>query len=368
MDRRKFLAVTGALSAGFIASCGSNDDPAPSATPTATAEPSETDEPIDPIVRSELATGLDVPWGIAFLASGDALVSMRESGDVVRVTAAGDTQTVGTVPDVVGGRPQSGEGGLLGIAFPPKSESTLFAYMTTKSDNRVVKIGFHKNQLGEPEEVLTGIPHNVHHNGGRIIFGPDGFLYIATGDAQNDAYAQDKESLAGKILRIDTDGKPAKDNPFDSPVYSYGHRNIEGLAFDAEDRLWASEFGDKKADELNLIESGNNYGWPHVEGSGGKDKYVDPKVVWEPTSTSSPAGLAIVRSTAFVGALQGECLFGVPLDGTDAGKPVKYFSDEYGRIRSVAVAPDGALWMTTSNTDGRAEPKSGDDKILRVQL
>jgi|SRR5690625_66007 len=369
MDRRKFLLITSALGAGLIAGCGDTEDNA--STPTATSrspEPDPTDTPIDPHIRSEVASGLDVPWGIAFLASGDALVSMRETGDVVRVTAAGDTETVGTVPGVIGGRPERGEGGLLGIAFPPKTEDWLYAYMTGEDDNRIVKMPFKRNQLGEPEDVFTGIPKNVRHNGGQIVFGPDGFLYVATGDAENRDNAQDKQSLSGKILRLTPDGKPAADNPFDSPVFSWGHRNIEGLAFDEDGRLWATEFGDKKADELNLIEAGGNYGWPEVEGTGGPDKYIEPKTVWRPTSSSSPAGLAIVRSTAFVGALRGQCLFGVPLEGTSTKKPVSYFNDEYGRIRAVAVAPDGALWVTTSNTDGRGDPKSGDDKILRIQV
>lgn len=361
------------LGAGFIAGCGESDSgsqstatsPAPNNT---SSSPTEPDKPVNPKVQGEIATGLDVPWGIAFLESGAALVSMRESGDVVRITPDGDTQTVGTVPGVVGGRPQQGEGGLLGLAFPPDDEETLFAYLTTANDNRIVKMSYKDNKLGKPQDVLTGIDHNVHHNGGQIVFGSDGLLYAATGDAENGQNSQNKGSLNGKILRINQDGDPAKDNPFDSPVFSYGHRNIEGLAFDDDGRLWATEFGDQAADELNLIEKGKNYGWPHVEGKGGGSEYTDPKAVWEPTSTSSPAGLAIVRSTAFVGALRGQCLFGVPLDGEKAGKPKSYFAEKYGRIRAVAAAPDGVLWVTTSNTDGRADPKSDDDRILRVEL
>lgn len=157
-------------------------------------------------------------------------------------------------------------------------------------------------------------------------------------------------------------------NPFGNRTWTYGHRNVEGLAFDADGRLWATEFGDKSTDELNLIVEGGNYGWPDVEGSSGNDSFRNPKATWSPTSTCSPAGLAITRSTAFVGALQGRSLFAVPLDGTDAGDPKEYFAGDYGRIRGVAVAPDGSLWVTTSNTDGRTDPGKNDDKILRVTL
>ena len=193
-------------------------------------------------------------------------------------------------------------------------------------------------------------------------------LLVATGDAEQSDLAQDRDALAGKILRIRPDGRAAPGNPYDNRTWSYGHRNVEGLAFDADGRLWATEFGDKEADELNLISRGKNYGWPDVEGDSDDDDFVNPKVVWSPTSSCSPAGLAITRSTAFVGALRGQCLFAVPLDGTKAGKPKAYFAEEHGRIRNVVVAPDGSLWVTTSNTDGRVDPGRNDDKILRVTL
>lgn len=215
--------------------------------------------------------------------------------------------------------------------------------------------------------MLTGIPTSVHHHGGRLLFDADGMLLVSTGDAEQAELAQDKDSLAGKILRIRPDGRAAPGNPYDNLTWTYGHRNVEGLAFDAAGRLWATEFGDKKADELNLIVRGRNYGWPAVEGRSADKDFAQPKQTWS-TSDCSPAGLAITRSTAFLGALQGQCLFAVPLDGTDTGEPTAYFRRDHGRIRSVAVAPDGSLWMTTSNTDGRVEPGRNDDKILRVRL
>jgi glucose/arabinose dehydrogenase len=214
--------------------------------------------------------------------------------------------------------------------------------------------------------VLTGIPTSTHHHGGRLLFDRDGMLLVSAGDAEQSDLAQSRSSLAGKILRIRPDGRAASGNPYGNRTWSYGHRNVEGLAFDGSGRLWATEFGEKKSDELNLIRRGRNYGWPRVEGR--SSRYTSPKATWSPTSSCSPAGLAITRSTAFIGALQGKCLFSVALDGTDAGTPQAHFAGDHGRIRNVVVAPDGALWMTTSNTDGRVTPGKNDDKIIRVTL
>ena len=340
--------------------------PSPSSPPRATPSPDPTGRP-EPTVTSTIADNVDVPWGIAFLRSGDALVSERNSARILRVARNGKATPLGTVSGVTA--PDGlGEGGLLGIALAPGDEDTLFVYLTSDSDNRVVRLSIAGGKVGKPTAVLTDIPTSTHHHGGRLLFDRTGALYVSTGDAEQSSLAQSKTSLAGKILRIRADGRPAAGNPFGNRTWSYGHRNIEGLAFDAQGRLWATEFGDKAADELNLITKGGNYGWPRVEGKSDSPRDVSPKTTWSPTSTCSPAGLAIVRSTAFVGALRGQCLFAVPLDGTDTGEPKKYFAGDYGRIRNVVVAPDGALWMTTSNTDGRVAPGKSDDKILRVTL
>ncbi|CAN5367709.1 PQQ-dependent sugar dehydrogenase [soil metagenome] len=370
VDRRVLLSGAAAMGIAGLVGCGKDSKatptPSTSASPSATAPSTtpSTQAPVSPRVASEIATGLDVPWGMLFLASGEALVSERNTARVLRITPEGDVTRVGKVAGVV--PPGSGgEGGLLGIAFPPGDETTLFAYITTASDNRVVKMSFDGTSLGRSRAVVTGIPTSIHHHGGRLLFADDGNLFISTGDAERPNLAQDKGSLAGKILRVDQRGDAAQGNPFGNRTWSYGHRNVEGLAFDADGRLWATEFGNKAADELNLIRAGKNYGWPRVEGR--SDSYTNPKATWR-TSDCSPAGLAITKSTAFLGALQGRCLFGVPLEGTDAGTPEAYFADDYGRIRSVTVAPDGALWVTTSNTDGRTSPSPGDDRILRVTV
>ena len=318
-----------------------------------------------PTVAGTVATGLNVPWGIAFLSTGEALVSQRDEGTIVRIATDGTVTSLGEVPGSTG-RP-GGEGGLLGLAVAPGDDSTVFAYVTTAGDDRIVRMSLTGDGLGRPDEILTGIPVGARHHGGRLLFDADGSLFVSTGDSGNGRLAQDRDSLAGKILRIDTDGRAHPDNPFGNRTWSYGHRNVEGLALDADGRLWATEFGEKSADELNLIRRGGNYGWPDVEGTGGDGDLVDPLVTWG-TDDASPAGVAITGSTAFVGALQGECLFAVPLDGGSAGEPVAHLAGEHGRIRTVALAPDGALWVTTSNTDGRGDPSSGDDRILRVTV
>jgi glucose/arabinose dehydrogenase len=337
----------------------------PEPTPTRPS-PTPTGRPT-PRVADTIADNLNVPWGIAFLRSGDALISERDTAGIRKVTPRGKVTTVGEVSGV-GGPSGDAEGGLLGIALAPGDEETLFAFMSTPDDDRVVRLSLARGKVGKPTAVLTGIPNSVRHHGGRLLFGREGLLYVSTGDATESNLAQDRKALAGKILRIRPDGRPAPGNPYGNRTWSYGHRNIEGLAFDAEQRLWATEFGEQATDELNLIIKGKNYGWPDVEGKSHSARFVSPKATWSPTSTCSPAGLAITRSTAFVGALRGQCLFAVPLKGENAGKPRAYFARDFGRIRNVVVAPDGALWMTTSNTDGRLTPGPDDDKIIRVTL
>ena len=316
-------------------------------------------------VASTIATGLNVPWSIVFEPAGTALVSERDNARIVRVSADGDVRPLGDVPGVAPSE-GFGEGGLLGLALDPDDARTLYAYHSTNTDNRVVRIRINGNGLGRPVPVLTGIPVSTHHNGGRLAFGPDGMLYVSTGDAEQSDRAQNTDDLGGKILRIRPDGRPAPNNPFDNEIWSYGHRNVEGIAFDDSERLWASEFGDSTFDELNLIERGGNYGWPEVEGKDGSE-FTNPLQVWSPDKCS-PAAVAITGGVAYVAALRGERVIGVPLDGSRTGKPKDSFVGEYGRLREIAVAPDGALWVSTSNTDGRSEPGPDDDRILRVTV
>ncbi len=338
-------------------------DKSPSRTPGET--PSET--ALEPKLLGTVATGLEVPWGLDFLPDGDAVVTERDSGRVLLLRGA---QHRVVEAGVVDERVAQGEAGLLGVAVSPDFEQDryLYLYVSTAEDNRVVRARLRGARLGGTEPVLTGIPNGFIHDGGRLIFGPDGYLYVSTGDAGEPSRAPDPDSLGGKILRITTDGEPAPGNPRPgSPVFSSGHRNVQGLAFVGE-QLWASEFGDSIADELNRVDGGEDHGWPAVEGVGEEAAYVDPQVTWG-TGEASPSGLALAGGHLWLGALQGERLWRVEVDeqGRTAGEATAYLVGEHGRVRTVAEAPDGSLWVTTSNRDGRGSPGPDDDKILRIR-
>ena len=321
-----------------------------------------------PTVVDTIATGLAVPWGIAFLPDGSALVTERDSRRLLRI-ADGDVRQVGTITAAA----PEGEGGVLGIAASPDfaEDHAVFVYVTAADDNRVLRYTFEGGRLGGGTAILTGIPRGFTHDGGQLAFGPDGQLYVSTGESGEPELSQDRSSLGGKILRITTDGDPAPGNPFDdSPVWSWGHRNVQGLAFDSAGDLWASEFGDQTWDELNLIRAGANYGWPIVEGRGGNGDYVDPQVVWS-TDEASPSGLAYLDGSLYLAGLRGQRLWRIELSGEGTDDPRArdardFFVGDYGRLRGVAVAPDGMLWVTTSNRDGRGEPAADDDRILVV--
>jgi glucose/arabinose dehydrogenase len=329
--------------------------PAPSGSAGAPARPGRPD-----LSRpQELATGLDVPWGLAFLPDGSALVGERDTARILRIDpAGGEAREVYRVPGVVA----AGEGGLLGLAVAEDYAETkwVYAYLTAAQDNRIVR--FRLGDDARPQVLFDGIDKASNHNGGRIAFGPDGMLYAGTGDATNGAAAQDPKDSNGKILRLSPDGDPAEGNPAEgSPVWTLGHRNVQGLAWDADGTMYAAEFGQNTWDEINVIEAGKNYGWPEVEGKGGNRRYADPLVQW-PTTDASPSGAAIAGNTLYAAGLRGERLWTVPLAG---GEPKAELVQRYGRLRTVAVAPDGALWLTTSNTDGRGRQHDGDDRVLR---
>lgn len=348
-------------------------EPSPQPGPTASAPASgpgtgsSRSGPARPRVTRVVARGLAAPWGVAFLPDGTALVSER---DTTRVLAVGGGRAPRTVGRLGQARPQ-GEAGLLGLAVSPSyaEDDLVYAYLSTASDNRVVRMRYDGRRLGRPEVVLAGIPNGFVHDGGRLEFGPDGYLYVSTGETGEEQLAQDRDSLGGKILRITPDGDPAPGNPREgSPVWTMGHRNVQGLAFDDRDRLWASEFGANTWDELNRIDRGRNYGWPLVEGRGDLDEYRNPYAQWR-TSEASPSGLAFAEGALWMASLRGERLWRVPVrtDGT-IGQPEDFFVGGYGRLRTVVVAPDGKLWVTTSNRDGRGDPAPQDDRILEVTL
>ncbi|MFD0422157.1 PQQ-dependent sugar dehydrogenase [Streptomyces parvus] len=327
-------------------------------------------------VVSTLTENLKSPWGLAALPGGDLLVSSRDEGTIHRIDGESGKQTLlGSVPGVA----PAGEGGLLGLAVSSTfgADQLVYAYFTTTSDNRIVRMSYDEKrpagqQLGAPDTVLRGIPKGSIHNGGRIAFGPDKMLYAGTGEAGDTELSQDKESLAGKILRMTPDGEPVHGNPeADSVVYSYGHRNVQGLAWDAEKRLWAAEFGQNTWDELNLIEPGGNYGWPEVEGREGEDGFIDPVAQWK-TSEASPSGIAYAEGSIWMAGLRGERLWRIPLSGEKAGEPLAdpqaFLEEEHGRLRTVVSAGGDRLWLLTSNTDGRGTERDGDDRILQVEV
>ena len=371
-SRVVLLSVVTVIGATLTA-CG--DDGAEPSIPAVTQsngslpEPTPSDPPADdasgsPQVTGTVASGLSVPWGIAFLPDGDALVTERETTRVLRLPAEGDPVELGTIDEA---EPE-GESGLLGIAVSPDfdQDRQIFLYVTTGTDNRILRLGLEDDRLGTPQVILDDIPEGSVHDGGRLAFGPDGHLYVSTGEAGTPDLSQDPDSLGGKILRITPDGDPAPGNPDPaSPIWTSGHRNVQGLAWDDRGRLWASEFGAQTRDELNLIEPGGNYGWPQVEGVGGDDRFTDPQLVW-PVEQASPSGLAYAQGHLWMGGLRGERLWRIDVRGARAQDAQDFFTGEYGRLRTVVAAPDGSLWVTTSNRDGRGDPAPDDDRILRV--
>ena len=338
----------------------------PSPTGSASSSPSATPAPsAQPKVIGTIASHLAVPWGIAFLPDGSALVTERDSGKVLQIK----DRKVTEVGQVSAESHSGGESGLLGLAVSPSyaRDHRVFLYATTPSDNRVLRTTFRGGRLGAMDPILTGIPNGFIHDGGRMVFGPDKMLYVSTGEGGEPSRAQDRSSLGGKILRITQDGDPAPGNPdAGSPIWTWGHRNVQGLAFDDHGNLWASEFGQDTFDELNLIQKGHNYGWPTVEGKGDKPGLTNPQITWA-TDDASPSGLAFVDGRLYLGALHGARLWRVDVNGQRASDPKPFFVGKYGRLRTVVLAPDGNLWVTTSNRDGRGDPAAEDDRILLVR-
>ncbi|MBI2859378.1 MAG: PQQ-dependent sugar dehydrogenase [Chloroflexi bacterium] len=348
--------------------------PLTSATPAATASTTLTGTPqvsgieIDPPLAAFVARNLEIPWALDFLPDR-SMVFTERPGRVRLVDASGGLvpQPLLVVPDVA----RIGEGGLLGIAVHPDFNRNQFIYIYYSypegngNSNKVVRYRKAGNSLSGPVTIISGIPGASNHDGGRIKFGPDGYLYIAAGDGSVPALAQDKSSLAGKILRIKGDGSIPPDNPFTgSPIYSYGHRNPQGLAWDDQGRLWATEHGSSATDELNLVQSGKNYGWPVIRGEQSASGMESP-VLQSGTDTWAPSGTAFRNGSIFFGALRGQSLFQVQINNQPPSLQ-RHLNRSFGRIRDVVVGPDGLLYITTSNRDGRGVPSPNDDQIIRI--
>ncbi|MFF0086563.1 PQQ-dependent sugar dehydrogenase [Streptomyces canus] len=363
------LACNSPYSLNVVARDAAGNVSQPSNTVTFTTKACATDGGVPSSVAG-LSSGWTIPWGVFWLPDGkSALVTERDDFRVWKVTKDGTKTQVGTVPNAV---TTNGEGGLLGVAVDPKWETNHHVYFmhTASEGNRVVRMTCDGTTLSDYTVLLQGIKKNRYHNGGRLAFGPDGYLYVSTGEAQTPDLAQDKSSLNGKILRMTTDGRPAPGNPFGTYVYSLGHRNPQGLAFDRNGRLWEAEFGNSSKDELNLIKPGANYGWPICEGTCSTAGMTNPKATWN-VSEASPSGIAIVRNVVYMASLRGERLWRIPINGDNesVGTPTAYYVGTYGRLRTVTKVPGAdQLWLSTTNCDNNGGAADGSDKIFRVTI
>ncbi|MDO8508287.1 MAG: PQQ-dependent sugar dehydrogenase [Nanoarchaeota archaeon] len=320
----------------------------------------------DEINFEVVASNLKIPWEIAFLSDGE-LIATERPGSLIRINNGKRIEVEGVK--------HRGEGGLLGMALHPefKKNNLIYLYFTSeangKIENRVERYFFdlENNLLREKRVIMEDIPGAVYHDGGRILFGPDGLLYITTGDAGNEDNAQNVNSLAGKILRVDEEGGIPKDNPFNNEIYSYGHRNSQGLAWDDEGRLWATEHGrsgiQSGLDELNLIEKGQNYGWPVIQGDSEKEGMNSP-IIHSGSDTWAPAGAVYSNGRIFFTGLRGEALYEYEIEGN---KLKTHFSGKFGRLRAIALYGDH-IYFSTSNGDGRGTLMDGDDKIIKVKV
>jgi len=373
------------LSLLLLTACGNGSSPARAGG--GTDEPAPPASAGDPGVRAGqlsgdelqvMAEGLDTPWEIRFLPGGDALVTER-SGRLLRLTlrdgADPPLAVVETheIPEVE----EAGEGGLMGLAIHPDYPDRPWIYLchTLRADgglrNRVVRFVHDAGSLADLTVVLGGVPGASIHDGCRLEFGPDGFLFVTSGDAGVEDDARRESSLAGKIHRIADDGSVPPDNPFGSPVWTLGHRNPQGMAFDAEGRAWSTEHGPSGfpggRDELNRIERGADYGWPEITG-GETRAGLEAPVLHSGDATWAPSGLAALGGRLFFAGLRGAALYevrGSP-DGAEAIRLLAHFRDDFGRLRAVRTGPDGWLWFGTSNRDGRGSPAPEDDRLIRV--
>jgi glucose/arabinose dehydrogenase len=383
--RVRMMAAAAGLLALTLAGCAPGGPaPVPSAVPQPSASESPTGSggpagPVQPVGQpTVIASGLTTPWSILRLdarltaaeddGTASTLISQRDDGVIKELTASGTVRDAGTVAGVV----HAGEGGLLGLEAWYEGERTwIYAYYTSATDNRIVRMQLNGTpghySLGAQQDILTGLAKAGNHDGGRLKVGPDKHLYATVGDAGQGSRAQDRNSLNGKILRMNLDGSVPDDNPFPgSLVYTLGHRNPQGIAWDSEGRMWASEFGQNTWDELNIISPGQNYGWPIHEGIADADGYVNPVHQWT-TAEASPSGLAIVNDSLFLAALRGQRLWAI-YPGPESVEAVSWFEGTYGRLRDVVPGPNGTLWVLTNNTDGRGSPRQGDDRLLQIQL
>lgn len=331
--------------------------------------PESSPAPMQSVAPTEVvATGLNIPWEIDWLPDGSVLVTERP-GQLLKIK--NDRQVI-----PIAGVVHRGEGGLLGLALHPDFARNGFIYLYLTSQqggmltNRVERYHLEETTLTDRKVILENIPGSSFHDGGRLHFGPDSKLYITTGDAGQSNLAQNRDSLAGKILRLNDDGSFPADNPFGTAIYSYGHRNVQGITWDEDGRLWATEHGrsglKSGLDELNLIEAGVNYGWPTIEGDKIAPGMKTPIINSGAQETWAPSGAVYFQGSIWFAGLKGETLYEAVLDGTRVKTLTRHLANQFGRLRTVVVGQDNFLYVLTNNRDGRGTPKTDDDKIIRI--
>ncbi|CAH1212697.1 Aldose sugar dehydrogenase YliI [Paenibacillus plantiphilus] len=331
-----------------------------------------------PYTVDVIASELDVPWEMDI--APDGRIFFTERSGALRVIEDGQ---LNPEPVITLDSPfiSDGEGGLLGLALDPDFSANhyLYLYHTYEEDdevkNRVLRLIESSNKAQVDKVLIDDLPGSSNHNGGRIKIGPDGHLYMTSGDRYEPTIAQDLGSTGGKILRISLDGTIPSDNPFpNSPVYSWGHRNPQGLAWHpATGELYSAEHGQSAHDEINLIKSGGNYGWPLIEGDESiedKDTPLLAPLLHSGSNTWAPSGITFVtdgpwQGDLLVAALRGQQLIHVTLEET-ASSVHSVFYEEFGRLRNIYNGADGTLYLMTNNRDGRGSPSQEDDRIIRL--
>lgn len=318
-----------------------------------------------------LAEDLVIPWEVVFLPNTTEVLITERPGNLLHIDLdSGERSVVASFDDVE----HTGEAGLLGMALHPNFNNNgwIYLYMTSSNDsqegliNRVDRFTWNDGNISDRQNIISNIPGSRFHDGGRISFGPDGHLYITTGDASDVSLPQDTSSLAGKILRINDDGSIPEDNPFGNEVYSFGHRNPQGITWDNNGRLWSTEHGPTARDELNLIEKGGNYGWPDSVGDVVQEDTVGPVIHSGLNNTWAPSGITYYNNRLFFVGLRGSAVYEVVFTSDDDIDLNEYFKDEFSRIRTIVLGPDDMFYIVTNNRDGRGSVREGDDKLIRL--